>query len=314
MMRIRALLPALALLTACGDTGTEASADEPLVAAPTLSASILGSGDNIVDHANALLAASGSEYRVAYAEYITSEAQPASDNIIFARDVGNKRLSLDFVPNDPRRGGIDGNPNTIDVLIDRTQGVTGNGLSEAATTASIGRAMASWDAQRCSALGMNIVPVEVDLGLVQAILGFGGGAAVPDIMHAGWLPADFFDLLAPQGSSFILGVTFTLTFLEGDLDGDGAPDLAAREIYYNDAFPWSTTGVGGADVESIALHEAGHALSQAHFGKVFVNQRSGKLLFSPRAVMNAVYVGPNRSLTATDNAGHCGLWGNWPQR
>jgi hypothetical protein len=315
-MRRSTLLPVLVLLAACSEVTTESPSELPLVPLEATQALTLFPEGNVVDHANQLLAAQGSDYRIAYAEYLSSEggAETASENIIVARDLGNKRLDLDFIPDDPRRGGIDGDPNTIDVLIDQTQGATASGLTESVTTAGIVAAMDTWAGQSCSALGMNVLPVALDLGLVQAILGFGGGIAVPDVMHAGWLPGAFFDLLAPGGSSFIIGVTFTLVFNDGDLDGDGQPDVAAREIYYNDALPFSSTGSGGFDVQTIALHEAGHSLSQAHFGTIFLNPNSGRVVFSPRAVMNAVYSGVNRRLTATDTGGHCGIWGNWPQR
>ena len=75
---------------------------------------------------------------------------------------------------------------------------------------------------------------------------------------------------------------------------------------------WSDDGVSNYDVETIALHEIGHGLSQAHFGKVFIDKK-GNLKFGPEAVMNAVYVGPRRELLGTDNGGHCANWGNWPQ-
>jgi len=276
---------------------------------PQLAAAMEGSGDNIVDIANAVLAAQGSDYQIAQVEFITDDPDAASSNIIIASDRGNKRLAIDFIPDDPRRGGADGDPNTIDTWIDQVDG-NSNGVAEPGTTAAIASAMTSWDDQRCSDLSTSVIPVPADLGLVQFIFGFGGGLAVSDLMHAGWLPGAFFDLLAPGGSSFILGATFTLTFTTGDLDGDGQADLAAREIYYNDAYTWSTSG-GGVDVESIALHEAGHGLSQAHFGKVFIG-KNGKLHFAPRAVMNAVYSGVSRSITGTDRGGHCGLWGSWP--
>lgn len=311
-MRRLGLFPLFALVfAACGETTSPEAADG--VVATTSSTAGIVAVDNVVDVANRALEARESEYRVAYAEYITNGV-PASDNVIFANDRGNKRLSVDFIPDDPRREGPDGNPNNIDFLIDTTQGATSSGLTEPVTTAAIGRAMGTWDEQTCSDLNASIWTVPVDIGLVQAIFGFGGtGLAFSDVTHAGWLPGGFFDLLAPDGSTFILGVTFTLTFTTGDLDGDGAPDLAAREIYYNDAFPWADDGTSNFDVETVALHEAGHGLSQAHFGKIFGNPNSGKLVFSPLAVMNAAYSGVQRSFKGTDDAGHCGLWGNWPQ-
>ncbi len=62
----------------------------------------------------------------------------------------------------------------------------------------------------------------------------------------------------------------------------------------------------------MALHEAGHGLSQAHFGKAFRSGGNGKLHFSPRAVMNATYSGVQTSIDQTDNAGHCSNWASWP--
>lgn len=306
-MKRLAVLSTLVVLAACADTPTAVDDGGP-------NAAVLDAGPNFVDRTNDLLAADGSEYRIAYVEFITNRPDLAGANEIISKDVGNKRLSFQFIPNDPRRGGLDGDPNTIDVLIDQVDAAATGGLSGAETTAAIAGAMTTWDAETCSEFGMRLAaPAGVDFGLVQAILGFGGGVAVPDIMHAGWLPGAFFDMLAPGGSNFILGATFTLTFTTGDLDMDGRPDLAAREIYYNNEFRWGTSGgPGRADVETIALHEAGHALSQGHFGQIFYNPNSGQYVFSPRAVMNAVYSGPNRDLDGTDQAGHCGMWGSWP--
>ena len=67
----------------------------------------------------------------------------------------------------------------------------------------------------------------------------------------------------------------------------------------------------GENVGEIALHEAGHGLSQAHFGKVFI-KKTGAIQFAPQAVMNAVYVAPQQSLLGTDNGGHCSNWAEWP--
>lgn len=302
------VLAALGLLPACGDLATVPDDAGPLLGTDAVQA------PNMVDATNALLAAAGSEYRIAYVELITTRPDLASPNVIIASDVGNKRLAFDFIPGDPRRGGADGDPNTIDTWVDLVDGAATGGMDAVATTEAIGGAMATWDGETCSELGMSLNPVPVDLGLVQNILGYGGGPAVPDVMHAGWLPGDFFDDIVEDGSTFVLGATFTLTFTSGDLDMDGNPDLAAREIYYNNAFGWTDNGTPGLiDVETIALHEAGHALSQAHFGKVFFNSRTEEVVFSPRAVMNAVYSGPNRALDGTDRSGHCGLWAGWPQ-
>jgi hypothetical protein len=157
-----------------------------------------------------------------------------------------------------------------------------------------------------------------DLGYVQWALGFGGIPGwVADITHAGWQPAPFFDLIEPGGSSFILGVTFTFVFVDDagvptDIDGNGRLDVAFREIYYNDAFPWGINTDWPIDVETVALHETGHGLSQGHFGKLFRTDENGWLHFAPRALMNAGYTGIQQTLSGTDIAGHCSIWAAWP--
>ena len=65
------------------------------------------------------------------------------------------------------------------------------------------------------------------------------------------------------------------------------------------------------DVEAVALHEAGHGLSQGHFGNIFF-MNDGSVKASPQAVMNAFYFGPLRALLGTDEAGHCSDWAYWP--
>ena len=68
------------------------------------------------------------------------------------------------------------------------------------------------------------------------------------------------------------------------------------------------------DVETVALHESGHGQSQAHFGKIFQTEANGLLHFAPFAVMNAAISRQEHSLTGTDLAGHCSLWGSWPNQ
>lgn len=64
-------------------------------------------------------------------------------------------------------------------------------------------------------------------------------------------------------------------------------------------------------METVTLHEAGHGLSQAYFGKVWLEE-DGSLMASPRAVMNALYAAPFRSLAGSDDGGHCSNWAAWP--
>jgi hypothetical protein len=112
-------------------------------------------------------------------------------------------------------------------------------------------------------------------------------------------------------------VTFTFGFTDDDgnftdINNDRKLDCAFREIYYDPSWNWADDGVSNIDVESVAVHELGHGLSQGHFGQVFI-QNTGYLQVAPRAVMNALYTGPYRVLQGTDNGGHCSIWAEWPQ-
>jgi hypothetical protein len=142
------------------------------------------------------------------------------------------------------------------------------------------------------------------------------GTPFADITHAGWLPGSFFDALLPNGSQFILGVTFSFGFIDNngdptDIDRNGYQDAAFREIYYNRAFPWTTSATNpfSVDIESTAAHEVGHAFGLGHFGKVFFDQ-NGVIKYAPIALMNAVYVSAFRKITGADRSGFCAIWAN----
>lgn len=254
-------------------------------------------------------AESRSNYVPLYAEYLTTEESGQIGRTVYFTNVGNKQLSADFVPGTS----LDGT-DSVSYYIDEQR--PSADLAVTASSAAISRAMNTWDDVKCSNLGLYRIPSDnSSTGLISELLGFGGSDEFrADVVHAGWLPAAFFDAIAPEGSTYILGVTFTIIYTDDDgtptdIDNNGKADVAWREIYYNDAFTWR---VGNHyDVETIALHEAGHALSQAHFGKAFADAGGGKLHFSPRAVMNAAYSGMQTSINATDNAGHCSNWASW---
>lgn len=245
------------------------------------------------------------------AEYFTTGDGDQVGRVVFFNDRGNKQLSADFAPG----LALDGT-DAISYYIDDSR-PTGD-VDLATSSAAIDRAMATWDGVTCSQLGMVKQPFTGQSGFVSALFGFGGSFDYfADVVHAGWLPGGFFDLLAPGGSDFILGVTFTIIFTDAngdpvDTNGDRKADVAWREIYYNDAFTWQD----GArfDIETVALHEAGHGLSQAHFGTAFRTASNGRLHFAPRAVMNAAYSGRQTTIDQTDLAGHCSNWANWPNR
>ena len=259
----------------------------------------------------------GHTYRVEKykAEYLTDGSAGRMGQTLFFKDVGNKRLSEDFVPGDPRRGGRTNITYTVD-----NETTTDNGLTLAETTAAIDNAMQTWDAVKCSNLNITKVPFDGNLGIISFLLGFGGSPFfIADIQHSGFLPPAFFDAIAPGGSSYILASTFTFIWVDEngtptDIDNNGLLDVAFRETYYNDGFTWRTDSGNGYDIETVALHESGHGLSQAHFGKAFLTNANGKLHFAPRAVMNAAYGGQQRSLLGTDLGGHCSNWASWPNK
>jgi len=261
------------------------------------------------DSANLALAASGSDLRIHSAEVLTAGEEQGVT--YFFANVGNKQLTAQFVPNDPRRTW---NVSTdITYLVDVSDGATTSGLSAADTGDAIDRAMATWDFDtNCS--NVPILPV-VDNGqdpdLIDALLGFGPppGPDWPfaDVVHGGWTPA----FLPPT-----LGVTFTFIWTNGglatDINNDGKNDTAFREIFYSDNFVWNINA--NIDVETVALHEAGHGLSQGHFGILFRTDANGQFHFAPLAVMNAGYTQVQQDLAPTDLAGHCSIWGNWPNK
>jgi hypothetical protein len=298
MRRRVALSAVLALIvSACSsDIPTQA----PSMSATRSVSSVTDGGGDLVALAasvNATLAAQGANYQLDRAEWI-GEAEIGKD--VFFVDRGNKRLGADFVPGDPRR---DGRTN-ISYIISRFL-MTPDGLTRAQTSAAIDRAMATWNDQKCSS-GLEITREPDQPGLVGVSIGAPTWYA--DITHAGWLPAGFLP-------ANVIGVTFTFIWIDAngqptDIDNNGDIDVAFREIYYNDAFTWRING--NIDVESIALHESGHGLSQAHFGELFETTSNGKFHFAPRAVMNAAYTGIQQELAGSDNAGHCSNWGSWP--
>ncbi len=306
---------ALAAAACATEQPTGGTAGGPLFkkAAPDDGAQLV----QFMDAVNVALDHDGATYRIGLAEYISPTGGSEVGATILQKDVGNKHLDIDFVPFDPRRGWSGppaGGTDNITYAIDQTGDAVPPStvvvpITAAQTSAAIRSAMASWDAETCSDLSLTENPTGPtdDIGVVAFLNGLGGSPFVfADIQHAGWRDINF--------AGGILGVTFTFYFVDGsgptDIDGNGLPDAAFREIYYDPSFIWRVDG-GDVDVESVAVHEAGHGLSQAHFGNIF-QRHDGSFDASPRAVMNAFYQSPFRALTGTDNGGHCSNWANWP--
>jgi hypothetical protein len=261
---------------------------------------------------NPRLAAMGVNYRLGSVEWITDSGEIGQ--VVIFNDRGNRQSSSHWVPYDPDRTGLA----DIFTIIDAVEGATTSGLTEPETTAAIERAFQTWEDVACSTIPItHLGSVPVDLGVVQFVAGFGGGPTIAaDVTHAGFLPQAFFELFFPGGPA-VLAATFTLNFVDGggnptDINNDRKADTAFRETYYNDARGWGIDD--DIDVESVALHETGHGLTQVHFGKLQLTDANGKFHFSPRAVMNAGYTGVQQELTGNDRAGHCSIWSSWPNR
>jgi hypothetical protein len=217
-------------------------------------------------------------------------------------DRGNKQLEPQWVPGDPRRGGrtdigyaVGAEFFGIPIYPPAPEGLTAEQVDAAAD-----RAMDTWGSVGCSGA------LEITEGSFLEWLLF-----EKDILHAGFVQL-------PPG---VLGVAIPSVFVDPDtgeptdINSDGHPDYAFAQIFYNSLFPWGIDASledGAVDVETIYLHEAGHGLAQAHFGKGFLKP-NGELQLAPRAVMNAAYSGLQQSLKGTDRAGHCSMYGSWPE-
>lgn len=263
--------------------------------------------------ANAALAAQGLGVQIDKVEYVVDPNANGElqGRTIFASD---RTLQLDaqWVSGDARRL-ADGD--NLTYLVDPFF-VLANGSIN--SEPSIDASFQTWDDVSCSKAPIVKRPfggVEPNF-VLGLFFGFPADPFQADITTTGFLPGFVFDLLAPGGSNFILGVTFTLVFIDGngdptDVNGDGYADVALKEVWYNDAFPWTTGNGGGVDIETVALHENGHALGLGHFGDIFQTP-NGKIHFAPKAVMNAAYGGEERAPLGTDNAAYCAVYANWP--
>jgi hypothetical protein len=281
----------------------------------------------LLDSINQSVRAGGAGYQISSAEIsvaFDSAGWQGATTI-----VANDRTHLvgsAFVAQDPRRGGRA----DITYLVDKSDGVAISRnpatfalflLPNAVTEPEIDASMHAWETgPSCHPPTVTKVPDSgADPDVVDnLVLGTTPGTPFADVTHAGWLPGGFFNLLTPGGGSFILGVTFTFVFVDAsgvptDIDHDGLADVAFREIYYNRGFAWTpdATNNVAVDIQSVSIHEAGHAFGLGHFGKVFIDN-DGAIKYAPKAIMNAVYVGADREIRGTDNGSFCHLWANAP--
>jgi hypothetical protein len=210
---------------------------------------------------------------------------------------------------DPRRGGR----RALSYLVDLSDASPASGLPATPAMAAIDvedavdRAVASWRVNPClePARLRKRADGGADPDLFDAAFAFGelGDHRLADVVHAGFMPPAFFDAVAGRGAGeAIIAISVTFIFVDRagdptDIDGDGNLDTASNEIYYNDHFRWSLdAGPGTIDLESVALHEFGHALGVGHLAP------------PPRAVMNPTYAGRRRTPHPLDHAAVCAAW------
>ena len=306
----------------------------------------------IIDKVNDALEAQKAEVRLLSAEVMSRGRSGHHHRKMHWRKATFKRMDAEFVPFDTRRpwsGPSDGKVDDITFAIDQTDAVPSKGgLTAAQTTGAIRRAMAKWDSVRCSGLVLREVPADSSAGVVAWVLaGMPGGAPriQADILHAGFRLSGWSALPKVVGIMVhddIIAATFTFVGTDGngnivDLDNNDKADIGFQEIYYNADKTWKIDGRGrrgddddgdrrgrnrghgdrdseeAYDVETVALHEAGHALSLEHYGTV-VARSNGRMDAKPEAVMNPVYTGTLQHLTKADVAAHCmGGWKTWPK-
>jgi hypothetical protein len=256
---------------------------------------------------------------------------------IVVQDRGNQAFTYQWVENDPRRHTDDGL--ALYYRIDRTE--LPPGVTWEQTEAAVESAVATFRALTCGSV--ELIRVDDDpgenLGYIQDAVGFGGSPTLlPDITFAGWVPQEFFTAVGLPGS---FGVTLPvvpdaadgspvwgLDVLDPtreltDINGDRKHDLVATEVYFNRDWNYVTDDEDLAntlfyiDVESIVLHELGHALGMDHFGRyeVVLDQDGNfvDLILNPHSLstMNTSNYLQKRDLSGSDVASFCGLYANW---
>lgn len=326
-MKTTSVLSAAALCllaSACADTIPAGPSTSGLTGATVLASA---RGSTVVsDEATAInadlasvaaqLGVGGADQQIMKAEllYAANAYSASSPTLILAND-RLRGIGAEWVKGDPRRGGRTGVSWSIvpfGGLPWKYDPTVPGAVRPATVTEIVARlqeGMATWTDRTCSDAPVTAVNGED-----------------ADIIHALWLPMEFFiQNWGPNGAG-ILGVTLSSVFgTPGnftDIDNNGKADLAQSIIVYNAGHLWSDNGpLGTTDLYSVIAHESGHAFGLGHFGKVFVTKNDQHvnpdgtisinvedIKYAPKALMNAVYVMGRDEVTGTDNSSFCQIW------
>lgn len=238
------------------------------------------------------LRAQGMDYMLQQIDYFTRDEGRASERFF--------QKAFRWVPGDARRGS---SGRGLDFLFDESwESMSGTALPAVAATGALDRALGTWGREKC----MEDAPLTRtpyaggDVTVFDFLAGSGGfgDPFAADVVIAGF-PTGLEELFGPDTLAF--SVTFVFVDGQGeptDVDGDGHLDTALNEVYLNPAFDWTLAADGeGYDLETVLLHEAGHALGLGHFSP------------PPESVMSPVYSGVERRLHSIDRAALCVVYG-----